>query len=391
MQGRARSTLPRCVLLRGSRLLRSPLAVQLSISPARSCHSDRLRRVGVARSLPNYISTGAPDGDDKAARIAGEALIAEMRGSMSDEQLAVVARPETNKLRSVKAVWEVAWDTAPARCKADGGVHEECRCSEEGVRCALASVRLALVPGSVGAVPTRACGQSDLGRRLVSVWRDGILSRRTELDNLLRANSGLTTAEERDVVNSNRSVVLKARLKGVAATDKQTVNLAAFWSLVGLSNILQFTRTTGAGGASFAFAKVGVGEPDAAWRGMKVKTAVAHPTSGRLGFKTTVKEIRNCLSDGHLVLLIGLEGDQPSIAYLFHDPEALEALHQIPASRCNTMFMPRLHPKLLVPKGLPNLLQPFRVDLRSDAGLASVPTALLAALDAGTLYPISAL
>ena len=166
-------------------------------------------------SLPHYRSFAASVADDDEARVDGEAFVERLHDSMTPEQRAVVDRPSTTYLlRSIKAVWDVA----AALCKRDGVTRLDWQRSEEGVRCALAVCGYVLVPGSVGEAPTQVRGLAYLKRK-VEVWRDGERSKPTQFDVLMTGNSGLSTTEERDVINADKSELQKARRpKGVATT-----------------------------------------------------------------------------------------------------------------------------------------------------------------------------
>ena len=330
-------------------------------------------------------------GDDEAARLTGEALAEELCGMMTVKQRGVVARPiDSRHLRSYNDVWRVA----AALCKPEGVARLAWQRSDEGVRRFLACVGLVLVPGSVGEAPTIRNDSMDYSKRKVEVWRDGEWSKPTQLINLLTGNSGLSTTEERDVVNADRSVQQKARQpKGVATShNDRAACLAAFWTFLGLDAVLQYERASEAARASYAFAKVGMSEANAAWMSVKLKTAVAHPISGQLNFHITGNEMRDCVRDGLCVLLIGFDSESrlPSVAYLLHGPEALAVLDADPKKFNTTSFMPRLDPKRLQPDGLPSHLQPFRHDILDPAGRANVSAALLEILDTGTLRPLSA-
>ena len=216
----------------------------------------------------------------------------------------------------------------------------------------------------------------------------------TQPDRLQRSDlfGSLLTAEERAEVYAEQSELQKARMpKGVpTANNIQAANLASFWSVLNLSTVLQFKRASEAKRASYAFAKIGASEADTEWMGIKVVTAVVHPTTGRLMFNITVSEMWDCLKDGLCVLFIGLKGGQPSIVYLLHGPEALAVLDSIPESSKNILFTPRLDAKRMKHADLPNLLQRFRKDIRDITGCANVFSGLLEALDTGMLQPFSA-
>lgn len=413
MQGRGRLDKLRCLLRACRPLTHSPLAAQSPLC----VRLGSLTRVGVTeqttglwlsyharvpvplhRSFAAGASGGATGGatgggatggatdgatGDEAARVAGEAFVEKLRDMMTPEQRAVVERPlNTQVVRSVSSVWEVA----AALCKPAGATLAEWKHSNDGVRCALACVGLVLVPNTVGEPLRQTDGSLYYGYRKVEVWRAGVRSASKRLDNLLKGDSGLSTVEERAAVNERVSLLAKARLlaQGDNTQEIHAANLAAFLTLVGLSDVLRFERTSGATLARVAsYACTKVGAIDAAHLGFRVKTVTEDRTYGRLMFSFSPKEMKDCLKNGVCVLLIGVDAaNRPSVAYLLHGPKALEALNRIPESSCDTPFAPRLHPKrTLPPDGLPSLLQPVRYELDSRSGRASVSSDLLAALD----------
>lgn len=241
-----------------------------------------------------------------------------------------------------------------------------------------------LVPNTVGEPLRQTDGSLYYGYRKVEVWRAGVRSASKRLDNLLKGDSGLSTVEERAAVNERVSLLAKARLlaQGDNTQEIHAASLAAFLTLVGLSDVLRFERTSGATLAR-VLSSPKVGAIDAAHLGFRVKTVTEDRTYGRLMFSFSPKEMKDCLKNGVCVLLIGVDAaNRPSVAYLLHGPKTLEALDRIPESSCDTPFAPRLRPKrTLPPDGLPSLLQPFRYELDNSSGRASVSSDLLAALD----------
>ena len=401
MLGQARPTVPRCVSLRGTRRLRSPLAVQLSVSPARCCDAERLPGVGDATQAPisgarapllrcRAGAASVADGADDAARVDGEAFVKELRGKMTPDQLKLVERPVNSRnLRKAAKVWEVV----AALCFDGVKLPERVKRLDKGVRCALAVCGYVLVPGSIGETPMEAKGLN-YSHRQVKVWRDGVRSKPTRLKHLLTGHSGVSTTEERDAVNADKRVQQKARMpKGVATSNNdQAAHLTALWTLLGLSTSLQLKRASEAVRASYAISKIGDKEADAAWLGMKVATAVAHPITGQFAIGITVSTMRKCLKDGLCVLLIGLDGNQLSVAYPLHGQEALNMLDSVPEESDDAMFKPRLDPTQCNerPGGLPDRLKNFSNDLRDPTGRAKVSAALLDALATGMLQPLLA-
>lgn len=233
-----------CLSLYSSRRLRrvSPLAAQPTLQPSRGCTLDRFglatRRMSFPRiPLCRSASASSPDDNDEAARVAGEVYVEKLRSSMSQEDLNVVSSlPAAGQLRSTSAVWEVA----VALCMLAGVTLAEWQRSEEGIRCALAVCGYVLVPGSVGEPPVCSDGSARNGRRKVVFWRDGARSKQSELNDLLRGKQKLLSSEERDVINANKSTLLKAKLSGGAATtnERKAAHLDAFWTLADLHDVL---------------------------------------------------------------------------------------------------------------------------------------------------------
>ena len=155
---------------------------------------------------------------------------------------------------------------------------------------------------------------------------------------------------------------MKARAPQVPGAVSEAA-ISAFLEQIDPNNTLQVKAAAGHPSVRHAVAVRGARDGDAAWLGLKVKTAAQSSDRGRLNFHITVAELRSYVADGFAVLLIGLDAASSSVAFVFHGPADLAGLARIEGSK--SLFY---NPFGIRRSELSDALSGFVFDLRGTEG-----------------------